>query len=93
MAGAEKTGHSLDDFRQKHDKGYIVPRKIKEALKQLGDSWVYEAEFMRIAGVSTTDLATYREPFIDDHVVLVDRTKRVWCGTKAFATKLREMTP
>lgn len=88
-----KPGHSLDDFRQKHDKGYIVPKKIKEALKELGQSWVYEAEFMRLAGISSTDLSTYREEFVDDHVVVVDRTKRVWCGTKGFAEKLREMVP
>lgn len=87
---AKPSGKTLADFRAAHDKSYIIPQRIKEGLKKLGDGWEYEAAFMKIAGLSTTDLANYREGFTD-HIVLVERTKRVWCGTKALADKLRAM--
>ena len=85
-------GRSLDEFRAAHDKGYIVPQKIREALEKLGETWVYESEFLKLAGLSTTDLATYREEFAD-FVVIADRSskRRVWCGTLEFAANLREM--
>lgn len=87
-----KSGRSIGEFRSAHDKSFIVPKKIRDGLKQLGDGWAYEGEFLKIAGLSTTDLANFREEFLDDHTVMVDRTKRVWCGTKSFAEKIREMT-
>lgn len=88
---SEKSGRSIAEFRSAHDKDFIVPKKIRDVLKQLGNSWVYEGEFLKISGLSTTDLANYREEFLDDHTVMVDRTKRVWCGTKSFTEKIREM--
>lgn len=87
---APKAGKSLAEFRASHDKSFIVPQKIKEGLKKLGGGWEYELGFLRLAGLSTTDLANYREEF-EEYVVLVDRTKRVWCGSKELAVKLREM--
>lgn len=85
-----KTGKSLAEFRASHDKSFIVPQKIKEGLKKLGSGWDYEVNFLKIAGLSTVDLANHRDAFAD-HIVLVERTKRVWCGTKDLANKLREM--
>ena len=85
------SGKSLADFRAAHDKSFIVPRKIKDAIQKLGThGWEYELGFLRLAGLSTLDLANYREAF-EEYVVLVERTKRVWCGSKELATKLREM--
>lgn len=89
-ACAKQAGRGLTEFRSSHDKSFIVPSKIREALKQLGSSWCYEAEFLKLAGLCTTDLANYRDEF-EEHIVMVERTKRVWCGTKDFAGKLREM--
>ena len=90
---AEK-GRTLDDFRAAHDKRVIVPQRIKTALSQLGDSWEYENEFIRRSGVSQIDFAAYREQFRDFYVEVPGtngmRPKRLWAGTKAFATKLRE---
>lgn len=88
-------GKSLEEFRSAHDKNYIVPRKIKEALAKLGDGWEYESEFMKLAGLSTTDLVTFREQF-EEYIVLVkvngtSHRKNVWAGTPAFASKLRNM--
>lgn len=92
----KKRGRSLDDFRAAHDKSYIIPTRIRDALKQLGDSWEYEVDFLRRCALSTTDLATYRDEFEADHIVIVagstrSSPKRVWAGTKELATKLREM--
>lgn len=88
---APKAGKSLAEFRASHDKSFIVPQKIREGLKRLGGGWDYEVNFLKLAGLSTTDLANHRDAFAD-HIVLVDRTKRVWCGTKELASKLREMS-
>ena len=86
-----KVGKSLADFRAAHDKDYIVPSKIKAALKQIGNGWEYEADFLRLASVSVADLALYRDQF-GDHWVVVDRSgKRVWAGTKALADEMRSM--
>lgn len=87
-----KPGRSLDDFRSSHDKDFIVPRRIREALKALGPSnWEYEAQFARLAGVGLADLATYREQF-EEHVVAVQREgKRAWAGSPALAVKMRAM--
>lgn len=91
MAQAKTKGKSLDDFRAAHDKSFIVPKKIRDGLAQLGESWEYEVEFMRRCGLSTTDLAAYRTSF-QDHVVDIGgkNPKRIWAGTKKFATQLRE---
>lgn len=85
-----KAGKSLAEFRASHDKSFIVPQKIREGLKRLAGGWEYEVNFLKLAGLSTTDLANHRDAFAD-HIVLVERTKRVWCGTKDLANKLREM--
>lgn len=90
-AQAASTRKSLEDFKRAHDKSFIVPSKIRAALKGLGPrGWAYEVEFIRLCGLSTTDLAAYRDQF-EEHLVLVDRIKRVWAGSPAFAAELRKM--
>lgn len=91
----KQAGKDLDAFRAAHDKAFIVPKRIKDALAELGDSWEYEGEFIRRCGVSTADFAAHREPFMADFTVETasaggNRGKRVWAGTKAFAAKIRE---
>lgn len=87
-----KIGRSLDEFRAAHDKNYIVPQKIKAALAKIGDGWEYEIEFLKLAGLSTTDLAMFREQFSDFTVATPGKNpKRIWAGTKELARKLREM--
>ena len=86
-----KVGKSLAEFRSKHDKDYIVPKKIADALKMLGNGWENEVDFIRLAQLSTTDLAMYRDQFAE-HWVVVDRSgKRVWAGTKTLAEEMRGM--
>lgn len=92
----QNVGKSLDEFRSIHDKNYIVPKKIKDALSKLGNSWEYEVDFAKISGVSITDLAKFRDQF-EDYIVEVKSTtgshkKNVWAGKVDFAKKLREAT-
>jgi hypothetical protein len=84
-------GRTLDDFCNNHDKKTLVPKRIRDALKQLGDSWEYEKEFMNRCKISQTDMGQFRDGFKDHVVELGGRNaKRVWAGTPAFAKKLRE---
>ena len=89
---AKNAGHTKDDFRDQHDKSYIVPKKIREGLEQLGDAWEYEMEFMRRCGLSTTDFSRYRDEF-EDYIVNTGgkNPKRAWTGSVEFAAELREM--
>lgn len=86
-------GRSVEDFRAQYDKSYIVPLKVKAALEKLGDGWLRELDFAKLAGVTPNDLAAYRAQF-EDHVVALigsERGRRAWAGTKALANKLRGM--
>lgn len=85
-------GKSLQEFRNAHDKSFWVPQRLREALDKLGDSWEYEAGILKLAQLSTTDLAAYREQF-EEHIVMTSgrNPKRVWCGSAEMANKLREM--
>lgn len=87
----ERSGRSLVDFRALHDKAFIVPRKLADALKTLGDGWEYEVQFAKLAGVSLADLGNFRDQFAEHVVALRRDGKRAWAGTKAAAKKMREM--
>ncbi len=94
MSGKKiETKKTLADFRAIHDKDFVIPNKIKAGLEALGnDGWEYEADFQRICGCSTTDFAKYRSQFEDYYVTTSGANpKRVWAGSKALATKMREM--
>lgn len=91
MATAKK---SLADFKSAHDKSFIVPTKIKAALEKLGnDGWEYEHDFSKLAGVSSNDIAKFREQFNEQVIIIKSngREQRVWAGSKALAAKMREM--
>ena len=85
-------GKSLAEFRATHDKAFIIPKKIKEALQQLGSSgWEYEVGFAKLAGISLADLGNFRDQFAE-HVVAIRRDgKRAWAGSKDTAAKMRAM--
>lgn len=82
---------SLTDFKNTYDKDTIVPQKIKSALAELGDSWEYEINFAKAAGVSMQDISNYREMFTDYIVTIRRDNKRAWTGSKSVASKMREM--
>jgi len=90
-ATAPAVGRSLAEFRSTYDKDTIVPAKLSKALKELGASWVYEQELIKLAGVSTTDISNYRGNFEQHIVVLRGDKKRVWAGTAALAKQMREL--
>ena len=86
-------GKDLSSFRAIHDKAFRIPLIIKNALKDLGDSWEYEGEFLKRSGISTTDMAVYRDQFTPHwfEVRANNRNvKRIWCGTAKYAAKLQE---
>lgn len=91
MASSTKQAvKSLDDFRKSHDKNFIIPERIKAGIASLGaGGWEYEGVFQKANGISVTDGAKFRDGF-KDFIVEVDK-KRVYCGSKALATKMREM--
>ena len=90
----QKSVRTLDDFRAAHDKNVIIPNKIRaaldEMLKEGQENWAYEAEFIRRAGVSQTDMGLFRDQF-SDHVVEAknDRGKRIWFACVKVAEKVR----
>lgn len=89
-AGTGGGGRPLAEFRKQYDKGYIVPARVKEALRGLGAGWEYEVQFARMAGVSLSDLGNFRDQFAD-HVVCLHGARRAWAGTPATAKAMREM--
>jgi len=98
---AKKAGRTLADFRAAHDKNVIIPAKIKKALdemaKQGPQHHEYEADLVRIAGISQSDLAKFREQFAE-HIVVVNHQngkalsspKNVWFHDVKVARQLRE---
>ena len=85
---------TLADFRAAHDKNVIVPTKIRAALadmeKEHVENWLYEADFIKRAGISQTDASMFREHF-SDHVVETSgkTSKRVWFASAKVAAKVR----
>jgi len=90
---SSKVGKSLAEFKATYDKDTIVPQKIRDALEQLGEGWEYESAFAKLAGISMTDMGTYREQFADHLVYLRRDAKKVWAGTKKLVALVREMLP
>lgn len=91
---AKTPGRDLTEFRGSYDKDFIVPRKIEAALAKIGhERWDYNQDFQKLAGVTTNDLALFREQFTDFLVEVGGNghKKIIWCGSKALATKLRAM--
>lgn len=93
-ASADAKPRSVDDFRAKHDTSYIVPAKIKAALAAMDGGWLYESEFVKLAGISQTQLGAFRPQF-EEHVVQLKGEayggRRAWAATKAIAKQMREM--
>lgn len=91
---APKSARSISEFRAAHDTSFIVPAKIKTALASMSGGWLYEGEFVKLAGISLTQLGVYREQFAE-HVVVLKGTqhggRRAWAATKALAKQMQEM--
>lgn len=94
---AKAAAKTLNDFRAAHDRNVIVPSKIRAALevmvKEGPENWTYEADLLKRAAISTTDLAMFRDQF-EAHIVEAAgssgrNAKRVWFGSAKVAAKLR----
>lgn len=88
---------TLADFRAIHDPNVTIPNKIRAALaamRKVGpEQWEYETEFMKLAGISTTQLAQFREQF-SAHVIETQHhagrsPRKVWFADPNAAKKAR----
>lgn len=91
-----KPKKDLSAFRAAHDRSVIVPNKIRAALAELektegSEGWEYEAEFIRRAKLSQSDIGAYRDGFLA-YVVETpgNKGKRVWFATAKAAKTARE---
>lgn len=91
ISASSATSRSLSEFRATYDKATIIPAKIRAGLAELGAGWEYEVAFAKMAGLSLSDLGSYREQFIEHVVVLGRDGRRAWAGTKKTAQAMRSM--
>lgn len=95
MLKPEKTpGKTLADFRAAHDKNVIIPTKLRKVLSDMEaehqENWTYEADLIKRAGISQTDMAAFRDQFADHIVETSGKTsKRVWFASAKVAAKVR----
>ena len=83
---------SLSDLDNQYNPNVIIPAKIKAALAKLGDNAMTSVNFQKEAGVTTLQLSQFAEQFESFQVVVRDngKPKTLWCGSEAFAKKVRE---
>ncbi len=87
-----KVGMSMAELNAKYNPAVIIPTKIREALKKLGNAAVEEQDFRALVGTNSSMISAYRDEFID-HVIPVRRggaTKYIWAGTTEFAQEARD---
>ena len=94
---SKKQPRTLADYRAAHDPSVIVPSRIRAALaamvKEGRENWEYEAEFMKRAALSPTQMGQFREQFAA-HIVLAPgrhqrNPKRIWFGDLKAAAHAR----
>lgn len=82
---------SLEDIRSKHDLDYIIPQAIEKAIEKLGEEYsLYELDFCKLAGISTSNIAKYRDQYEEYWCTPRDsKTTRIWCGSVEMANSVR----
>jgi len=97
MASKSTPARTIADFRDAHDRDVIVPKKMRAALEQIAkvgpEHYEYEVDFMKLASISTGEIAKYRGQF-EAHIVETPAAhgksvKRVYFGNAKTAAKLR----
>lgn len=86
-------GKTIDDLRALHDKNVVIPNRIRDGLAKVvasGDEWLYESDFLKLTGISVTDIAKFREEFTDfwsevPAAAGKNTIRRVWFATKKAA--------
>ena len=82
---------NADALLNEYDKNTYIPKKVRDGLARLGDDGAMkEAEFARFCGVSCLDLSGVRDEHFEGFYVVVRGGKRVWFGSRAFASRMRE---
>lgn len=83
---------SLADIDRRFNPNVVIPAKIEEALKNLGEAGMLAVDFSKFAGVNVLQLSLFADQFEDYLVIIRDngKPKTIWCGTKGFAAKARE---
>lgn len=86
------TAMSLEDLDRQYNPNVIIPARIRAGLAKLGDSAMTAMNFQHEANVTTVQLAQFSEMFEKFQVTVRDggKAKTLWCGTEAFARKVRE---
>lgn len=87
---------TLADFKAKYDPATVVPNKIRAALaeiaKQGPEHHVQEVEFAKMAGVSLSQISSFRAMF-EKHIVVTRNDRRnevkIWFGDAKVAAKAR----
>lgn len=81
---------SFQEFRNTFDLETIVPKRVNDTLKKLGSGWLFEMEFCKLANVTSTQIANFRERYAD-HIVCIKDRRRIWVGKKNIAEEMRRM--
>ena len=83
---------SMEDLDKHYNPNVIVPAKIKAALAKLGDNAMTSLNFQKESGVTTLQLSQFADQFESFQVVVREngKPKTLWCGTEAFARKVKE---
>ena len=92
---------TVDDFRGAHDRTVIVPRKIRAALATMlaqgRETWEYEGDVIKLAGIASGEVTAYREQF-RAHIVVTPpangkSARNVWFADVKVAAKVRKTLP
>lgn len=88
----KRTALSMEDLDKQYNPNVIIPARIRAGLAKLGDHAMTPMNFQHEANVTTVQLAQFSDMFEKHQVVVRDggKPKVLWCGTEAFARKVRE---
>jgi len=95
---SKTTRRTIADFKAAHDPDTIVPNKIRTALAEIEkvgpEHFEYEVDFLKLAGISTTQIGQYRDQFADYWLITPGTNgnksaKRVYFGNTKIVKKLK----
>lgn len=91
-----KKVNTLADWKASYEPDIVIPNKIKAALasllKESEEGWESEADFIKRAKISNTQIGAYRSKF-EKHIALGRESgkseKRFWFASAKVAAKAR----
>lgn len=83
---------SKEQVNARYNPSVLIPNKIRDGLKALGEAACTPNDFARLCGISAQQLASYEAEFSSYTATVPDngRRKTLWCGTTAFAAAIRD---